>query len=98
MAETRYTGHCRHCLGDCPGTCRLDDSGRCIHGWDSRPPHQIRWQAVLTRTWWHRLLWGTYSHQLAPWPVVGQAVARGTSRNVPEAACGPVTVPTICGP
>jgi hypothetical protein len=23
--------HCRHCWGDCPGDCLVDDKGTCIH-------------------------------------------------------------------
>jgi hypothetical protein len=51
--------HCRHCLGNCPGDCLLGD-GQCIHGWDERPARHFRWQAVLRRRWWDRVLWGVH--------------------------------------
>jgi hypothetical protein len=51
--------HCRHCLGDCPGSCLIDEQGRCIHGWSGTRPRQFRWQLVLTRKWWQRVLYGT---------------------------------------
>jgi len=57
MAEVRRTRHCRHCAGDHPGDCLLSE-GRCIHGWNERPPRQFSWQVLLTRRWWHRVLWG----------------------------------------
>jgi len=47
--------HCRHCLGDCPGTCLLGDSGRCLHGWNEKRPRQFRWQLLLTRRFWDRV-------------------------------------------
>ena len=54
--------HCRHCLGDCPGTCLLGDSGRCLHGWNEKRPRQFSWQLLLTREFWdqawHRALRG----------------------------------------
>jgi hypothetical protein len=56
MAETR---HCRHCPGDCGGDClRAGGPGRCIHGWNERPPRQFRPRLVLTRSFWHRVFWG----------------------------------------
>jgi hypothetical protein len=48
--------HCRHCAG-CPGDCLLGE-GRCIHGWDQKPARQLTWRVLLTRRWWHRVLWG----------------------------------------
>ena len=50
--------HCRHCLGDnCPGDCLLAD-GQCIHGWNGKRPGGASWQLLLTRRFWHRVLWG----------------------------------------
>ena len=50
--------HCRHCLGDnCPGDCLLGD-GQCIHGWNGKRPAGASWQLLLTRRFWHRVLWG----------------------------------------
>ncbi|HEX4291242.1 MAG TPA: hypothetical protein VH021_20115 [Trebonia sp.] len=50
--------HCRHCLGDhCPGDCLLAD-GQCIHGWNGKHPGTVHWQLLLTRRFWHRVLWG----------------------------------------
>jgi hypothetical protein len=56
LPEVRRPRHCRHCLGDCPGDCLLDD-GQCIHGWNGKRPG-LTWQVLLTRRWWHRVLWG----------------------------------------
>ena len=56
MPERR---HCRHCLGDCPGSCLVGESGKCIHGWHEKGSRQFRWQLLLTRKWWHRVFWGT---------------------------------------
>jgi hypothetical protein len=60
MPEAR---HCRHCLGDCPGGCLIGQSGRCLHGWNGKHPRQFTYQLLLTRNWWHRViyrvLWGT---------------------------------------
>ena len=55
MPEAR---HCRHCLGDCPGSCLIGQPGRCIHGWNGKHPRQFRWQLLLTRRWWDRVLRG----------------------------------------
>ena len=52
------TRHCRHCAGNCPGDCLRDDSGRCMHGWNEKPPRQLGWQLLLTRNWWRRVFWG----------------------------------------
>jgi hypothetical protein len=57
MPEVKRARHCRHCAGDCPGGCLLAE-GRCIHGWNERPPRQFTWRVLLTRRWWHRVLWG----------------------------------------
>jgi hypothetical protein len=58
MPEVRSPRHCRHCLGDhCPGDCLLAD-GQCIHGWNGKRPRDANWQLLLTRRWWHRVLWG----------------------------------------
>jgi hypothetical protein len=63
MPEDRQPRHCRHCLGgDCPGgdrpgTCLVGD-GQCIHGWNGKRPPEVTWRAMLTRRWWHRVLWG----------------------------------------
>ena len=55
MPEAR---HCRHCLGDCGGGCLIGQPGRCIHGWNGKHPRQFSWQLLLSRRWWHRVLWG----------------------------------------
>jgi len=55
MPEPR---HCRHCYGGCDGGCLIDESGRCIHGWNGKHPRQFTWQLLLTRGWWHRVLRG----------------------------------------
>jgi hypothetical protein len=58
MPEARQPRHCRHCLGDnCPGDCLLGD-GQCIHGWNGNRPRDVTWRVLLTRAWWHKLLWG----------------------------------------
>jgi hypothetical protein len=51
--------HCRHCYGDCQGVCLSSTvPGRCIHGWDERPPRQFQLRWLLRRGWWHRVFWG----------------------------------------
>jgi hypothetical protein len=58
MAEIRRARHCRHCLlGGCQGNCLLED-GTCIHGWNGHRPRVFTWRTLLTRRWWHRVLWG----------------------------------------
>jgi hypothetical protein len=57
MPEDRPARHCRHCLGNCAGGCLLED-GQCIHGWNGKRPYEFTWQLLLTRRWWHRVLWG----------------------------------------
>jgi hypothetical protein len=53
------TQHCRHCLGDCQGTCLQGGApGRCIHGWNQRPPRQFKPRYLLSRRWWHNVFWG----------------------------------------
>jgi hypothetical protein len=55
--------HCRHCAGDCPGDCLIDDAGvMCIHGWNQRPPREFRWQILINRRWWRRVFWGIRPH------------------------------------
>jgi hypothetical protein len=34
--------------------------GQCIHGWNGKRPRQFTWQVLLTRRWWHRVLWGDH--------------------------------------
>jgi hypothetical protein len=36
----------------------LFDDGQCIHGWNGKRPRGFTWQVLLTRRWWHRVLWG----------------------------------------
>lgn len=50
--------HCRHCYGDCSGTCLVDDAGRCIHGGGPALPWRLRLRLVTTRRWWRRVWWG----------------------------------------
>jgi hypothetical protein len=58
VSEVRPARHCRHCMGEgCLGNC-LIGGGQCIHGWHDKPPGLPRWQLLLTRRWWHRVLWG----------------------------------------
>jgi hypothetical protein len=58
MPEVRQPRQCRQCLGDnCPGDCLLGD-GQCIHGWNGNRPRDVTWRVLLTRAWWHKLLWG----------------------------------------
>jgi hypothetical protein len=58
MPEVRRLRHCRHCLlGGCSGDCLLGD-GQCIHGWNGNRPPGVTWRLLLTRRWWHRILWG----------------------------------------
>ena len=54
MAAAR---HCRHCLGDCPGDCVVDDTGTCIHNAYVRMVKQKR-PRVLTRAWLRMLFRG----------------------------------------
>jgi hypothetical protein len=58
MTEAGRLRHCRHCLGaGCPGDCLLPD-GTCMHGWNGKRPPALTWRVLLTRRWWHRVLWG----------------------------------------
>ena len=57
MAEARRARHCRHCLGNCPGDCLLDN-GVCIHGWHEKQSYGFTWRLLITRRWWRRMLWG----------------------------------------
>lgn len=58
MREVRRLRHCRHCLAaGCSGDCLFPD-GQCIHGWNGKRPAGLTWRALLTRRWWHRVLWG----------------------------------------
>jgi hypothetical protein len=34
-----------------------------MHGWDSKPPRQFGWRALLTRRWWDRVLWGVHGRR-----------------------------------
>lgn len=52
------TSHCRHCYGDCSGTCLVDDAGHCIHGSGPRLPLSLHWRLLTTRRWWRRVFWG----------------------------------------
>jgi hypothetical protein len=58
MPEDRPARHCRHCAGNCPGDCLLG-GGQCIHGWNGKRPRDVTWRMLLTRRWWHRVLWGS---------------------------------------
>jgi hypothetical protein len=57
VAEVR---HCRHCYGDCQGACLRGGlvPGRCIHGWNEKPPRQFTLRRMVSRQWWHRVFWG----------------------------------------
>ena len=58
MSEAGRLRHCRHCLGDgCGGECLFPD-GTCMHGWNGHRPRDVTWRIVLSRRWWHRVLWG----------------------------------------
>jgi hypothetical protein len=51
--------HCRHCLGECSGSCQLPgDQGLCIHKPVPRRSAREWLYAVRTRRFWHRVLWG----------------------------------------
>jgi hypothetical protein len=57
MADVR---HCRHCWGNCPGDCLMEDMGMCIHDPNSpfRGTRGIRARRLLSRRWWRRVLSG----------------------------------------
>jgi hypothetical protein len=57
MPEVSQARHCRHCAGDCRGECMVG-GGQCIHGWNGKRPRQFTWRVLLSRRWWHRVLWG----------------------------------------
>jgi len=53
------TSHCRHCLGNCDGTCLLPGgSGLCIHYPVPRRPLREWPTMIRTRGFWHRVFWG----------------------------------------
>ena len=56
-------GHCRHCYGDCEGTCLLPGGqGLCRH----KPVPRLTFRERLTllgkRRFWHRVFWGLRDH------------------------------------
>jgi hypothetical protein len=52
-------GHCRHCWGDCLGTCLLPGAtGLCIHKPDPKLTFRQRAAALGGRRFWHRVLHG----------------------------------------
>jgi hypothetical protein len=52
--------HCRHCLGDCPGTCLLPgDQGLCIHKMNPTLSFRERLVRLRSRRFWRRVMWGT---------------------------------------
>jgi hypothetical protein len=66
MAEAGQLRHCRHCAAvGCPGDCLLGD-GQCIHGRNGKRPRPVTWRLVLTRQWWHRVLWGEQANWRRP--------------------------------
>jgi hypothetical protein len=51
------TSHCRHCLGDCHGSCLLPgNTGRCIHHPVPRVPVRQWVRLMGTRRFWSRVL------------------------------------------
>lgn len=51
--------HCRHCLGNCNGTCLLyGGSGLCIHNPIRRQPLRAWPRLVRSRRFWRRIFWG----------------------------------------
>jgi hypothetical protein len=53
-------GHCRHCLGNCPGSCLLPGGeGLCIHQPTPKLTARQRLARVRTRRFWHSVFWGT---------------------------------------
>jgi hypothetical protein len=50
--------HCRHCWGDCPGDCLLDDNGMCIHNVYVRLARRRRLR-MLSPTWLRMMFRGT---------------------------------------
>jgi hypothetical protein len=56
--------HCRHCWGDCPGGCLLDDTGPCIHNENAKMMKQLRARQLRGRAWLRVLLPGRRGGQL----------------------------------
>jgi hypothetical protein len=58
------TGHCRHCWGNCSGTCMLPGLDVCIHDVHRSPhlPLPARLRAIRTRRFWRRLFYGIHAH------------------------------------
>ena len=55
-------GHCRHCYGDCPGTCLLPGGGGlCIHKPAPTLTPGRRLALWRTRRFWRRVLRGDRS-------------------------------------
>jgi len=53
-------GHCRHCYGNCPGSCLLPGTdGLCIHKPTPKLTAGQRLALLRTRWFWHRVLRGT---------------------------------------
>lgn len=56
-----YTGHCRHCLGDCDGGCLIPGGeGLCIHRPPPRRPLRDFLPLLRTRALWRRWLKGIW--------------------------------------
>jgi len=56
-------GHCRHCYGDCVGTCLLPgDQGLCLHKPTPRLTFRERVALLGNRRFWHRAFWGVRDH------------------------------------
>jgi hypothetical protein len=54
MSQAR---HCKHCWGDCLGTCLLPgDEGRCIHNISQGPPLRDWPRLMRTRSFWRWFL------------------------------------------
>ena len=52
--------HCRHCLGNCPGSCLLPGgAGLCIHQPTLKLTAGQRLAALRTRRFWRRVFWGS---------------------------------------
>jgi len=51
--------HCRHCLGNCNGTCLLPGgSGLCIHNPLPSMPTRKLTLLLRSRRFWRRVFWG----------------------------------------
>ncbi|HEX3749995.1 MAG TPA: hypothetical protein VHW06_05475 [Streptosporangiaceae bacterium] len=52
--------HCRHCWGNCSGTCLRPGFDGCVHQLP-KVPWRMKLRGARTRRFWRRVLWGIHA-------------------------------------